>query len=85
MNYIEFVRKSDVEKGKKGRLFVMPSDEELCKQLKEIVENSNYMITDFRIDHFTVENWNWLLKYDDIDWIDEYCLKIKKHDKDLVL
>ena len=50
MNYIEFVRKSDVEKGKKGRLFIMPSDENLCRELKEIVENSNYMITDFRID-----------------------------------
>ena len=85
MNYIEFVRKSDVEKGKKGRLFIMPSDENLCRELKEIVENCDYMITDFRIDHFTVENWNWLLKYDDIDWIDEYCIKIKKHDKDLVL
>ena len=52
-----------------------------------IVGNKNKGVKgmNFRIDHFTVENWNWLLKYDDIDWIDEYCLKARKHDKDLEL
>ena len=73
MNYVEFINKNE-------RIEVISSDNDFPKELKKILENKENEIIEVSVDSFIIENYSWILKYDNNDWIDEYCKRLKKHD-----
>lgn len=73
MNYIEFT------KGNK-RIEVISSDNDFPKELKKILENKENEIIEISVDSFIIENYQWILKYNNDDWTNEYCRRLKKHD-----
>ncbi len=73
MNYIEFA------KGNK-RIEVISSDNDFPKELKKILENKENEIIEISVDSFIIENYQWILKYNNDDWTDEYCKRLKKHE-----
>ena len=73
MNYIEFA------KGNK-RIEVISSDNDFPNELKKVLENKENEIIEISVDSFIIENYQWILKYNNDDWIDEYCRRLKKHE-----
>ena len=73
MNYIEFA------KGNK-RIEVISSDNDFPKELKKVLENKENEIIEISVDSFIIENYSWILKYHNDNWIDEYCKRLKKHE-----
>lgn len=73
MNYVEFINKNE-------RIEVISSDNDFPKELKKILENKENEIIEVSVDSFIIENYSWILKYDNNDWIDEYCKRLKKHE-----
>lgn len=73
MNYIEFVNKNE-------KIEVISSDNNFPKELREALENKENKIIEVSVDSFIIENYEWILKYDNDDWTDEYCKRLKKHD-----
>lgn len=73
MNYIEFVNKNE-------KIEVISSDNNFPKELKKVLENKENKIIEVSVDSFIIENYEWILKYDNDDWTDEYCKRLKKHD-----
>ena len=73
MNYVEFVNKNE-------RIEVISSDNDFPKELKKVLENKENEIIEVSVDSFIIENYSWILKYDNDDWTDEYCKRLKKHE-----
>lgn len=73
MNYIELVNKNE-------KIEVISSDNNFPKELKKVLENKENKIIEVSVDSFIIENYKWILKYDNDDWTDEYCKRLKKHD-----
>lgn len=73
MNYVEFINKNE-------RIEVISSDNDFPKELKKILENKENEIIEVSVDSFIIENYSWILKYDNNNWIDEYCKRLKKHE-----
>lgn len=74
MNYVEFINKNE-------RIEVISSDNDFPNELKKILENKENEIIEVSVDNFIIiENYSWILKYDNNDWIDEYCKRLKKHE-----
>lgn len=73
MNYIEFANKNK-------RIEVISSDNDFPKELKKILENKENEIIEISVDTFIIEDYQWILKYNNDDWTDEYCKRLKKHD-----
>lgn len=73
MNYIEFVNKNE-------KIEVISSDNNFPKELKKVLENKENKIIEVSVDSFIIENYEWILKYVNDDWTDEYCKRLKKHD-----
>lgn len=71
MNYIELV------KGNKEYCIIV-DDNNLPNELKKI-EKENDSI-EIIIDGFMIEDYKWLLNYNDDSWIDEYCKRLKNKD-----
>lgn len=71
MNYIEYV------KGNKEYCIIV-DDNDLPNELKKI-EKENDSI-EVIIDDFIIEDYKWLLNYNNDCWIDEYCKRLKKHE-----
>lgn len=73
MNYIEFVNKNE-------KIEVISSDNNFPNELREVLENKENKIIEVSVDSFIIENYEWILKYVNDDWTDEYCKRLKKHD-----
>lgn len=73
MNYIEFVNKNE-------GIEIISSDNDFPNELRELLENKENKIIEVSVDSFIIENYEWILKYDNDDWTDEYCKRLKKHD-----
>lgn len=73
MNYVEFINKNE-------RIEVISSDNDFPKELKKILENKENEIIEVSVDSFIIENYSWILKYDNDDWTNEYCKRLKKHE-----
>lgn len=73
MNYVEFVNKNE-------RIEVISSDNDFPKELKKVLENKENEIIEVSVDSFIIENYSWILKYNNDDWTDEYCKRLKKHE-----
>lgn len=73
MNYIEFVNKNE-------GIEIISSDNDFPKELKKVLENKENKIIEVSVDSFIIENYEWILKYNNDDWTDEYCKRLKKHD-----
>lgn len=73
MNYIEFVNKNE-------GIEIISSDNNFPKELKKVLENKENKIIEVSVDSFIIENYEWILKYNNDDWTDEYCKRLKKHD-----
>ena len=73
MNYVEYVNKNK-------RIEVISSDNDFPKELRRISENKENEIIEVSVDTFIIEDYQWILKYDNDDWTDEYCRRLKKHD-----
>ena len=73
MNYVEFVNKNK-------RIEVISSDNDFPKELKKVLENKENEIIEVSIDSFLIKDYQWILKYDNDDWTDEYCKRLKKHE-----
>lgn len=73
MNYIEFVNKNE-------KIEIISSDNNFPKELKKVLENKENKIIEVSVDSFIIENYEWILKYNNDDWTDEYCKRLKKHD-----
>lgn len=77
MNYVEFVKK-----GKKSekRFYIIAEDNNFPKELKEVLKDKENKIVEVSIDTFIIEDYKWILKYDNDDWIDEYCKRLYNRD-----
>lgn len=73
MNYIEFVNKNE-------GIEIISSDNDFPNELKKVLENKENKIIEVSVDSFIIENYEWILKYHNDDWTDEYCKRLKKHD-----
>ena len=73
MNYVEFVNKNK-------RIEVISSDNDFPKELKKVLENKENEIIEVSVDSFLIKDYQWILKYDNDEWTDEYCKRLKKHE-----
>lgn len=71
MNYIEYV------KGNKEYCIIV-DDNDLPNELKKLDKENK--IIEVSIDGFIIDNYKWILNYNNDCWIDEYCKRLKKHE-----
>lgn len=72
MNYIEYIKENE------GTYESIINDKDFPNELKKIDKENK--IIKVSIDGIIIEDYKWILNYNDDSWINEYCKRLKKHE-----